>query len=788
MKRFIILGVLVAAGAVTALLYSMNPAEPVNVGTFVTDDGGIELRPIEDAPALSEEPGEQEQTKAAKIAFSLPAGFYSENISVELSGAEEIYFTTDGSDPVVSEQNRYTAPIDINAGIEVRATTIKAIAVDEGETTEMFTQSYVTGQEVDERFSEDTLVFVLSTDPYNLYDYEYGIAVPGKIYDDYVKEHPGEEIPYNAPGNYFMTGKEWERPIYVEVFESSGKNVISQPAGVRLVGGYSRVPDHKSLKLIARKSYGSEDGKFKYSFFPDAMTDNGFPISEYDRVVLRNGANDREFAGVRDELSQALARDAGFPTTQHTVPAAVFLNGEYYGFSWLHENYNEDYLATQFGGNKEQYEIVENTEIPSDGSERALADYGNVVEYFDKDLTDDRTFEEFCKLVDIDNLMQYYCMQIFISNKDWPGNNYKIFRYYPEKDEEITSEYMDGRWRYLFFDAEYAWGLYGEGYKLRTLSDLLSGNHMSGESKMLNALLARQDMKEKLANTLCDLMAGAFSTENILETLDELIEKSDPEQMYALNQGIVSDWAREEHFKGSRDQIREFAEKRSIVVLRDLSKNLGAAAEYYDISLTGAKGAAAFLNSQETVGGVVFGSYFKEYGVPVRAELFEDYEFVAWEVNGTRYDAPELTITASMLGGADRVSVKLITAKKELHGEPLRISEICTDKGAGWIKLYNPNAEAVSTKGLYLTDDETNLTRYAIPETTIEAGGELLIVMKNNKTTDALMKHQATFSLKEGETLILSDTEGNIIRSVLIPEIAEGGIYTLRENGKYLVR
>ena len=60
--------------------------------------------------------------------------------------------------------------------------------------------------------------------------------------------------------------------------------------------------------------------------------------------------------------------------------------------------------------------------------------------------------------------------------------------------------------------------------------------------------------------------------------------------------------------------------------------------------------------------------------------------------------------------------------------------------------------------------------------------------MKNNKTTDALMKHQATFSLKKGETLILSDASGNILRFIPIPEIAEGGVYTLMENGKYMVR
>lgn len=43
--------------------------------------------------------------------------------------------------------------------------------------------------------------------------------------------------------------------------------MIDQAAGVRLSGGYSRVPDQKSLRLIARKSYDPDNGKFKYAFF-----------------------------------------------------------------------------------------------------------------------------------------------------------------------------------------------------------------------------------------------------------------------------------------------------------------------------------------------------------------------------------------------------------------------------------------------------------------------------------------------------------------------------------------
>ena len=50
------------------------------------------------------------------------------------------------------------------------------------------------------------------------------------------------------------------------------------------------------------------------------------------------------------------------------------------------------------------------------------------------------------------------------------------------------------------------------------------------------------------------------------------------------------------------------------------------------------------------------------------------------------------------------------------------------------------------------------------------------------------MQYQANFSLKAGETLILSDSDGSVLRRVPIPEIPESGIYTLGDNGNYYVK
>ena len=56
------------------------------------------------------------------------------------------------------------------------------------------------------------------------------------------------------------------------------------------------------------------------------------------------------------------------------------------------------------------------------------------------DLRQARHYEYVCQRLDIDNVIDYYCAQLFFANTDWPNNNIKYW-----KTEE------NGKWRWLFF-------------------------------------------------------------------------------------------------------------------------------------------------------------------------------------------------------------------------------------------------------------------------------------------------------------------------------------------------
>ena len=779
MKRILILILVLVVGAVgTVGLLNFSDFQRPQENAVVTD---------------SDEQAVPVVTDPMAITFSHTDTFYNTSIDVEIKCADseaKIYYSTDGTNPS-EECKLYKGPISISAGSKVKAETIKAIAIKGEEKSAVTVKSYITGKNVFERFSEDTYVFVLSTDPYNLYDYYYGVAVPGYVRDEYLNsdEYHGGELEYNAPANWYISGRESERDMYVEVYDNTGVKLIEQAAGGRVVGGYSRANEQKSWRLIARNEYSEGNGMFKYAFFEGATDAYGQLFTKYDRITLRNNANDREFARVRDEGALQLSQNAGFPDTQETHPAAVFLNGKYYGFAWLHEAYCNGYLEQTYGGNKENFRIVGGKEHEVTGDdEQCVNDYQYMFSLAEGGLTDDARFEEFCSLVDIDNLMMYYAIQIYIDNKDWPGNNFKAWRYYPSEGEVVESKYLDGKWRYMLFDVEYAMSLYGSGYSDMTLSNVLSGRHMQGASRVLVSLLEREDMREKFANTMCDLISGAFSYDEAKDVLYEKIRLCDPECMYALDNGYTSTWARRDTFEDSRNQIDVFFKKRPKIMYANLVKQFDIENEKYTVEVVNNEGGKVKLNSREISDvGSAATEYFTSYSVPLTVSAYNGYEFDSWLVNGKEYKEANLTVDYSMADSSGKI---LVTAryKKTNDFKNLYIGEVYTSGNGDWFTIVNSNDYDMTTKDFYLSDNDLELNRWKIPTATIPANSSLTIVCKNNTETSALRRLVTNFNLKEGESLILSDSTENIVSTAVIVPMSKNEYLVRQLDGTYSVK
>ena len=98
-----------------------------------------------------------------------------------------------------------------------------------------------------------------------------------------------------------------------------------------------------------------------------------------------------------------------------------------------------------------------------------------------------------------------------------------------------------------------------------------------------------------------------------------------------------------------------------------------------------------------------------------------------------------------------------------------------------WIELFNTTANELSLGGLYLSDDATNLSKWALPNQALPAGSYFIIWADSE---DAQGSSHANFKLSSaGEALFLSDAHQVLIDSVLFPEQIENVSYGRMPNG-----
>ncbi|MCP4583427.1 MAG: hypothetical protein GY839_17600 [candidate division Zixibacteria bacterium] len=93
------------------------------------------------------------------------------------------------------------------------------------------------------------------------------------------------------------------------------------------------------------------------------------------------------------------------------------------------------------------------------------------------------------------------------------------------------------------------------------------------------------------------------------------------------------------------------------------------------------------------------------------------------------------------------------------------------DEYDDWVELYNGGGEAVSLSGYYLTDDVADLLQWPFPDTSIEAGGYLIIWADNDEVQAGL---HANFKLSaSGETIILVDPSHAVADEIVFGQQSE---------------
>ncbi len=482
--------------------------------------------------------------RCESVDFSELGGIKKEAIAVSLSCATsdaQIYYTTDGKEPNVTNGTLYKEPFSIKANTCVRA---RAFHVDKLASA-ITTHSYIFSDAAHEKCGGFTVPIIsLTVDNDYFYDDMIGIYVVGKNGIQGDKSCSGF-------GNY---NQDWQRPLNVE-YIVEGDQVVSKEAEASIVGGCSIAETIKSLMLKASKKSGQEN--FNYHFFASK------PEVIHKTLHLRNGGNDHKGVRFRDGLMQTFAIGMNIDY-QAYQPVAYYLNGKYIGLMNLNERTNADYVTSNYGVDEENIDLV----VISDqkgisASKGDLEGYNELVDYLsNSDPNDVNYYKGACERMDMDEYIDYQILQQYMANIDWPGNNTKIWR--KRKEGSL--------FRWILYDMDYGLGMYGTySYKINMFNWCQGkevtnwGNKKSWMTTIFANLCKNKEFKIQFYKRYKEELETRFSHENIKMVFDSITALVDAEFCATKGQTATS----------AAKSIREYALNRQEVVSAQLEEFIG---------------------------------------------------------------------------------------------------------------------------------------------------------------------------------------------------------------------
>ncbi|QSX05774.1 CotH kinase family protein [Sedimentibacter sp. zth1] len=609
--------------------YGRQPDGSENIFVF---EGGTLNSSNTINPLLNYFPG----SKLEKPFFSHKGGCYDSQFNLELSTINKcasIYYTLDGTDPTTSSI-KYTAPILIEEK-ENMLTIVRAKAFcDDFSSSDIVTNSYFV-QNNNYYNSSIPIVSIVSNNK-NLYDYKTGILVKGEVYDEWLKN--GSKLLTNViPANYTQEGRKWERKANIEIFKYKSQPYTNQGIGIRVFGGYSRENSIKSLACYARDCYDAND-YFSLNYL-------GNKDIKLNKLVLRTPSSDSNGALFRDDLNQSLVPSNLNIQKQEAQTCILFLNGIFMGIHSIKEAYNNQYFKSYYGIEYDDIVILKN---PTDvtGTEINEGFPGDEM-YFNKmynfikanDMSKEANYNYIIRFLDIDNFIEYYILQIYCANRDWPGNNVKVWRKRTEGYVEDASYGHDGRWRYLLYDTDYSLGLHTsttpqydfDMISFATDETKTEWPNPNWSTLIFRKLLDNDKFKTQFINTFADRLNTIYKEDNVLDSINKFADIYEPYVQEHINvwqifKGNINLWYNQISI------LKDFVKSRPMYVrnhIIDYFKLSGI----YNLSLYSTKGGKVEINgvNVDLSSNNFEGIYFKDMEITLKAIADEGFEFSCWD-------------------------------------------------------------------------------------------------------------------------------------------------------------
>ncbi len=553
---------------------------------------------------------------AGKADFSQNAGFHGSSILVELSYPDStatIYYSLNGNEPSPTKGILYTGPIQVDSMNVIRARVFVPGLIP----GEVNTRSYFINR------THDLPVISIATDSLNLWDTNTGIYVLGP---------PGYSNNFPYMGANFW--EKWKRPGHIEMFETNDVEVISQNLNISISGNYSRAYAQKSFNFEAKDALGQSS--IPYQIFPD------LPIAEFKAFKVRNGGQDWPFTTLRDGMNHKLTEGYMNLDHQDNRPAAIYLNGQYWGILNITEKIDEDYINEHYPEvDKDSIDLLENNATELLGSND---DYNNMISFITSNTMSNQNNYNYVKTkMEVPNFIDFEQLRIYLAATDWPSNNMKFWR--PSNGSQ--------RWKWIVWDTERSTMIKWDretNYDHNTMNwatdhTLFGGGYPTWSTFLLRKLLLNNEFKTDFISrfaghinfTFCeqrmDSITDAFRNRLTFEMPNHIGKwKDSNDTMIYWTQGYFKNMA---EWNLKVDTIKIFFEHRAPYMRTFIMQQFGINdTSELTINKVPADGGIVFIDTFEVPDNHCNLVYFNGYATQLTAVANPGYTFAGWTTAG----------------------------------------------------------------------------------------------------------------------------------------------------------
>jgi len=510
------------------------------------------------------------------VSASLESGFYSGSQSLQLSTSSpsaEIRFTLDGNRPS-SSSDLYTGPITLNTTSVVKARSFESGSLP----GPIIVASYF----IDEQSFLPTISLI--AEPPTLWDSNIGI---------YENEYKQREI-----------------PVSIDYFTPDEEPGFSVSAGARLGGMNIWTKPQKPFTIYMRNRFG--DDLINYQLFPSKT------ITDFSRIVFRNGGDDWEETLIRDPMTESLVN--GVMECQYMAyqPSALFLNGTYWGIYNIREKFDTRYFFENYGADPSNIDHLEYAATPPGTRlqviEGDLDNYNSLISFIQSnDLNQPELYAELEALMNIDGFIDHVAMTLYCANTSW-GHNREWWR--PRTE--------GGKWQWLIVDLD-------RGFNPVNLNNNLLDNLLS-DYLLFQYLMEGQIFRDRFLQRTAAHLNSTFRyarVSNIVDSLNTGIAAEMPRHIDRWGgSGSVSSMS---YWEGQLEDIKSFAQSRPGILFNQFDSELGLNGTIQLSVAAEPPGAGNFfINSVPLKNPAESGSYFKDAPLVLQAIPAPGYHFVGW--------------------------------------------------------------------------------------------------------------------------------------------------------------